>query len=248
MSQSSTSYTTATIPTVPTNYLNTEVHVGYNESLHSIQEQRRTMLLAMNHLTHVREMARTINAAATNAANAMLSITPTIKILLGSDFVASHHLQTATDDLVEIVRTNTEQTVYELTKQVAFKLKATPDAGTDKEIKSTRIIVDTYIKNNYNPPTRLNTPLPIPMPAGRNFEEEYENINFIAKVDNLLVFMNHIPPVKKTTLFKPPKNFATIVKDGEKDIDLWEEILETLFKDKYIIATSKKDLFNGMGV
>jgi hypothetical protein len=178
------------IPTVPTNYLNTEVHVGYNKSLHSIQEQRRAMLLAMNHLAHVREMARTINAAATNAANTMLSITPTIKILLGSNFVASHHLQTATDDLIKIVRTDTEQTVYKLTKQVAFKLKATPDAGTDKEIKSARIIIDAYIKNNHNPPTHPNTPLPIPMPAGRNFEEEYENINFIAKVDNLLVFMN----------------------------------------------------------
>jgi hypothetical protein len=190
------------------------------------------MLLAMNHLTHVREMARTINATATNAANAMLSITPTIRILLGSDFVASHHLQTATDDLVEIVRTDTEQTVYELTKQIAFKLKATPDASMDKEIKSTCIIVDAYIKNDHNPPTRVNTPLPIPMPAGRNFEEEYKNINFIAKVDNLLVFMNHVPPVKKTTLFKLPENFATIVKDGEKDIDLWEEILETVFNNK----------------
>jgi hypothetical protein len=266
--------------TVPTNYLNTEVHVGYNESLHSIQEQHRAMLLAMNHLALVREMARTINAAATNTANAMLSINPTIKILLSSDFVASHHLQTATDDLVKIVRTDTKQTVYKLTKQVAFKLKATPDAGMDEEIKSTRIIIDAYIKNNHNPPTCPNTPLPIPMPASRNFEEEYENINFIAEVDNLLVFMNHVPLVKKTTLFKLPENFATIVKDGEKDIDLWEEILETLFnnkaaetkyvgrmvfyyqfgsphaphflgcnwKDKYIIATSKKDLFNGMGV
>jgi hypothetical protein len=76
MSQSSTSYTTASIPTIPTNYLNTKVHVGYNKSLHSIQEQRRAMLLAMNHLAHIREMARTINAAATNAANAMLSLSP----------------------------------------------------------------------------------------------------------------------------------------------------------------------------
>jgi hypothetical protein len=237
------------------------------------------MLLTMNHLAHVREMARTINTAATNAANTMLSITPTIKILLSSDFVASHHLETTTDNLIEIVRTDTEKAVYDLTKQIAFKLKATPDASTDEEIKSTRIIVDAYIKNNHSPPTCPNTPLPVPMPTGRNFEEEYENINFIAKANNLLVFMNHVPPVKKTTLFKLPKNFATIVKDGEKDIDLWEEILETIFnskaaetkysgrtifyfqfgsphtphfmgrnwKDKYIIAASKKDLFNGMG-
>jgi hypothetical protein len=48
-----TSYATTSVPTVPTNYLNTEVHVGYNKSLHSIQEQRRAMLLAMNHLAHV---------------------------------------------------------------------------------------------------------------------------------------------------------------------------------------------------
>jgi hypothetical protein len=281
MSQPSTatSYTTASVPTIPTNYLNTEVHVGYNESLHSIQEQRHAMLLAMNHLTHVREMARTINAAATNAANTMLSITPTIRILLGSDFVASHNLESATNDLIEIVRTDIEKAVYDLTKQIAFKLKATPDAGTDKEIKSARIIVDAYIKSDHNPPTRPNTPLPIPMPAGRNLKEEYENINFTTKAKNLLLFMNHIPLVKKTTLFKPPENFATIVKDAEKDIDLWEEILETIFnskaaetkysgctvfyfqfgsphtphfmgcnwKDKYIIAASKKDLFNGMG-
>jgi hypothetical protein len=48
------------------------------------------MLLAMNHLAHVQEIARTINAAATNAANAMLTINPTIRILLGTDFVTSH--------------------------------------------------------------------------------------------------------------------------------------------------------------
>jgi hypothetical protein len=225
-------------------------------------------------------MARTINTAATNAANAMLSVTPTIKILLGTDFVTSHHLGSITDDLVEIIRTDTEKAVYELTKQITFKLKATPDAGTDEEIKSTCIIIDTYIKNGQNPPTCPNTPLPIPMPTGRNFEEEYENINFTAEAENLLLFMNHTPPVKKMTLFKLPENFATIVKDGEKDIDLWEEILETIFnskaaetkysghtlfyfqfrslhaphfvgrnwKDKYIIATSKKDLFSGMGI
>jgi hypothetical protein len=226
-------------------------------------------------------MARTINAAATNAANAMLSITPTIRILLGTDFVTSHHLESVTDDLVEIVKTDTEKTVYDLTKQITYKLKATPDAGTDEEIKSARIIVDTYIKNDPNPPTRPNTPLPIPipMPTGRDFETEYKNINFTAEAENLLLFMNHIPPVKKTTLFKPPENFATIVKDSEKDSNLWEEILEAIFhskavktkycrrtvfyfqfgalhashfmghnwKDQYIIASSKKELFSGMG-
>jgi hypothetical protein len=36
-------------------------------------------------------MARTINATATNAANAMLSITPTIRILLGSDFMLNKY-------------------------------------------------------------------------------------------------------------------------------------------------------------
>jgi hypothetical protein len=46
--------------------------------------------------------------------------------------------------------------------------------------------------------------------------------------------MNHVPPVKKTTLFKLPENFATIVKDGKKDVDLWEEILETIFKSKVV--------------
>jgi hypothetical protein len=177
-------------------------------------------------------MARTINTAATNTANAMLSITPTIKILLSTNFVTSHCLGSVTDDLVKIVRTNTEKAVYELTKQIAFKLKATPDARTDEEIKSAHIIVDAYIKNSQNPPTHPNTPLPIPMPTGRNFEEEYKNINFTAEAENLLLFMNHTPPVKKTTLFKPPENFATIVKDGKKDIDLWEEILETIFNSK----------------
>jgi hypothetical protein len=192
------------------------------------------MLLAMNHLAPVQEMARTINAAATNAANAMLTITLTIRTLLGTDFVTSHQLESVTDDLVEIVKTNAKKTIYDFTKQIAYKLKATPDTGTDKEIKSACIIVDAYIKNNPNPPTCPNTPLPIPMPTGRNLEEEYENINFTTKAENLLLFMNHIPPVKKTTLFKPPKNFATIVTDSEKDIDLWEEILEAIFHSKAV--------------
>jgi hypothetical protein len=150
---SATSYTTASVPTVPNNYLNTEVHINYNKSLHSIQEQHCVMLLIMNHLAHVQEMARTINAAATNTANAMLTITPTIKILLGNDFVAAHHLENVTDELIKIIKINIEKTVYNLTKQIAYKLKATPDAGTDEEIQSAHIIVDTYIKNDTNPPT-----------------------------------------------------------------------------------------------
>jgi hypothetical protein len=107
-----TSYTTASIPTIPNNYLNTEVHVNHNKSLHSIQEQCHAMLLAMNHLAHVREMARTINATATNTANAMLTINPTIRILLGTDFVTSHQLESIMDNLVEIVKTDAEQTAY----------------------------------------------------------------------------------------------------------------------------------------
>jgi hypothetical protein len=118
-------------------------------------------------------MARTINAAATNAANTMLSITPTIRILLSSDFVASHHLESATDNLVKIVRTDIEKAVYDLTKQIAFKLKATPDARTDEEIKSTHIIIDAYVKNDHNPPTHPNTPLPIPMPV-KNSGHSYQ--------------------------------------------------------------------------
>jgi hypothetical protein len=275
-----TSYATASVPTIPNNFLNTEVHINYNKSLHSIQEQHHTMLLAMNHLAHIQEMARTINATATNAVNAMLSITPTIRILLGTDFITSHCLESVTNNLIEIVKTDTEKTIYNLTKQIAYKLKATPDAGTDKEMKSTCTIVDAYIKNDPNLPTHPNTPLPIPMPTGRNFEEEYENINFTTEAENLILFMNHIPPVKKTTLFKLPENFATIVKDSEKDINLWEEILEAIFhskavetkycgktvfyfqfrplhashfmgcnwKDQYIIASSKKELFGRMGV
>jgi hypothetical protein len=102
----------------------------------------------MNHLTHIQEMARTINTTATNAANAMLTITPTIKILLGSDFVAAHCLENVTDELIETIKINIEKTVYNLTKQIAYKLKATPDAGTDEKIQTACIIVDTYIKND----------------------------------------------------------------------------------------------------
>jgi hypothetical protein len=211
----------------------------------------------------------------------MLTITPTIKILLGSDFVANHHLETITDKLVKTTKMDIERNIYNLTKQIAYKMKATPEAGTGEEIQTTCIIVDAYLKHGTTeqPFTCPNTPLPIPMPKGRNFEEEYENINFTAKVENIILFMNHVPPVKKMTLFRPPKNFATIVKDGEKDVDLWEEILETIFnskavetkycgqtvfyfqfglphaahfmghnwKDQYIIASSKKELFSGMG-
>jgi hypothetical protein len=103
-------------------------------------------------------MARTINAAATNAANAMLTITPTIKILLSSDFVASHHLESVTDKLIETVKVNIKKTIYNLTKQIAYKLKGTPEARTDKKIKLARIIIEAYIKNNPNLPTQPNTP------------------------------------------------------------------------------------------
>jgi hypothetical protein len=103
-------------------------------------------------------MARTINAAATNAANAMLTITPTIKILLNSNFVAAHRLETITDKLVETVKIDVKKSVYNLTKQIAYKLKATPDAGTDKEIKSACIIVNTYVKDDMNVMTlRVNS-------------------------------------------------------------------------------------------
>jgi hypothetical protein len=166
----------------------------------------------------------------------MLTITPTVKILLGSDFVANHCLETTTDELVEITKTDIERNVYNLTKQIAYKMKAMPEDGTEEEIQTTCIIIDAYLKHDATeqPFTCPNTPLPILMPKGRNFEEEYENMTFTAKVENVILFMNHVPLVKKTTLFKPPENFATIVKDGEKDVDLWEEILETIFNSKAV--------------
>jgi hypothetical protein len=126
----------------------------------------------------------------------MLTITPTIKILLGSDFVANYCLETITDELVDTTKTDIERNVYNLTKQIAYKMKATPEAGTDEEIQTACIIVDAYLKHDAKdqPPTCSNSPLPIPMPKGRNFEE-YENINFTAKVENLILFMNYVPPV-----------------------------------------------------
>jgi hypothetical protein len=63
---------------------------------------------------------------------------------------------------------------------------------------------------------------------------EYRNLNHVTEADNLLIFMNHIPPIKKTTLFKPPADFNTIVKDREKDENHWEEILEEIFNKKAI--------------
>jgi hypothetical protein len=192
----------------------------------------------MNHLAHVQEMVRTINAAATNTANAMLTITPTIKILLGSDFVASHHLGNVTDDLVEIIKTDIEKTIYDLTKQIAYKLKETPDAGTDEEIKSACIIVEAYIKNNPSLPTRPNTPLPVLIPVQniltKAFEIETEEVNHLAEAMNLINFMNHIPPVNKTTIFKPLTGFTTMIENGKKDKELWEDILEEIFNKKAI--------------
>jgi hypothetical protein len=229
-------------------------------------------------------MARTINTAATNAANAMLTITPTIKILLGSDFIASHHLGNVTDDLIEIIKTDIEKTIYDLTKQITYKLKETPDTGTDEEIKSAHIIVEAYIKNDPNPPTRPNTPLPVLIPVQniptKAFKIEPEEVNHLTEAMNLINFMNHIPPVNKTTIFEPPTGFTTMIENGEKDKELWEDILEEIFnkkaidtkycgrtvyylqfgpphaphfmghniKDQFILASSKKELFSGMGV
>jgi hypothetical protein len=47
-------------------------------------------------------------------------------------------------------------------------------------------------------------------------------------------FTLKVVTVKKTTLFKLPENFGTIVKDSKKDIDLWEEILEAIFHSKAV--------------
>jgi hypothetical protein len=163
-------------------------------------------------------MARTINTAATNAANAMLTITPTIKILLGSDFIASHCLGNVTDNLIKIIKVDIEKTIYDLTKQIAYKLKETPDTGTDKEIKSAQIIIEVYIKNNPSLPTRPNTPLPILIPVQnippKAFEIETEDINHLTEGMNLINFMNHILPVNKTTIFEPPTGFTTMIECG----------------------------------
>jgi hypothetical protein len=105
-------------------------------------------------------------------------------------------------------------------------------------------------------------------------------MNHLTEGLNLMNFMNHIPPVNKTTVFNPPTSFTTMIENGEKNKDLWEEILEEIFnkksidtkycgqmvyylqfgpphaphfmgcnvKDQFIIASSKKELFSGMGV
>jgi hypothetical protein len=111
------------------------------------------------------------------------------------------YLETITNKLIKTIKIDIKKLVYNLTKQITYKLKATPDVRTDEEIKSTCIIINAYVKDDANPPTHSNTPLPIPI---CNYQEmEYENLNHIAEADNLLIFMNFVPPVKKTTLFVP---------------------------------------------
>jgi hypothetical protein len=106
-----------------------------------------------------------------------------LELQLSSDFVASHCLGNVTDDLIKIIKTDIEKTIYDLTKQITYKLKETPDAGTDKEIKSTCIIIEAYIKNDPSPPTQPNTPLPILIPVQniptKAFEIETENVNHL---------------------------------------------------------------------
>jgi hypothetical protein len=190
-------------------------------------------------------------------------------------------LENITDELVDTVKIDIKKTVYNLTKQIAYKLKATPNARTDEEIQSACIIIDAYIKNDTNPPTQLDTPLPIPIPIQNIPTKDFEikNVDHFSEGLNLINFMNHHLPVNKTTVFKPPTSFTTMIKDGEKDKNLWDEILEEIFnkkavdtkycgrtvyylqfgpphaphfmgcnfKDQFIIASSKKELFSRMG-
>jgi hypothetical protein len=138
----------STTASLAKDYQNTNIHTTYNISLNSAIEKCHAMLLAMNHLAHVHEITRTINAALTNVANALVAITPTIRILLGSNFVTMACPDIMLGKLVDTVKGDIKHGTYELTKKIMNKLKETPEAGSDEEINTAQIIVKAYLKGD----------------------------------------------------------------------------------------------------
>jgi hypothetical protein len=63
-------------------------------------------------------------------------------------------------ELVDTVKGDIKHGTYELTKKIAYKLKETPEVGSDEEINAAWIIVEAYLQgNNKTPPPTFQHPL-----------------------------------------------------------------------------------------
>ncbi|KAF7768403.1 hypothetical protein Agabi119p4_7646 [Agaricus bisporus var. burnettii] len=209
-----------TVP-ISTNFLDTDFHTGYCESISSIENRRRALLMSIQSLANIRQFAKHISSTVISATSTAIKVNPYIQNLIGGSAEATGHMTVIMETLQDGTQWDIEYASTRVCITLAQALKQLPDEGNQNEIDAAHSIANAYLSLPHAAPTRNNSPEPLPI---HDIDEE---------VHRLVNFMKSASPFLIPDEFLPPTNYTTFVDKGEENLSYWNDILKRFFNNNY---------------
>ncbi|EKM79056.1 hypothetical protein AGABI1DRAFT_91700 [Agaricus bisporus var. burnettii JB137-S8] len=223
---------------ISTNFLDTEIHTGYCESISSIENRHQALLMSIQSLANIRQFAKHISSTIISATSTAIKVNPYIQNLIGSSALATGH----TTVIMETLQAGTQWDIEHSATQVCIvltqALKQLPDEGNQNEIDAAHSIANAYLSLPYKASTRNNSPEPLPVQQP-NSDNKSINDNTLKypkpntpvddideEIHRLTNFMKSTPPYLIPDEFLPPTNYTTFIDKGEENLSYWNDIVQ----------------------
>ncbi|KAF7761315.1 hypothetical protein Agabi119p4_10724 [Agaricus bisporus var. burnettii] len=146
-----------TVP-ISTNFLDTDFHTGYCESISSIENRRRALLMSIQSLANIRQLAKHISSTVISATSTAIKVNPYIQNLIGGSAEATGHMTVIMETLQAGTQWDIEYASTKVCITLAQALKQLPDEGNQNEIDAAHSIANAYLSLPHAAPTRNNSP------------------------------------------------------------------------------------------
>ncbi|KAF7773584.1 hypothetical protein Agabi119p4_5751 [Agaricus bisporus var. burnettii] len=229
-----------TVP-ISTNFLDTDFHTGYCESISSIENRRRALLMSIQSLANIRQFAKHISSTVISATSTAIKVNPYIQNLIGGSAEATGHMTVIMETLQAGTQWDIEYASTKVCITLAQALKQLPDEGNQNEIDAAHSIANAYLSLPHAAPTCNNSPEPLPIcsrPPSSDNKSINDNTNtpvddIDEEVHRLVNFMKSASPFPIPDEFLPPTNYTTFVDKGEENLSYWNDILKRFFNNNY---------------
>ncbi|KAF7760510.1 hypothetical protein Agabi119p4_11186 [Agaricus bisporus var. burnettii] len=227
---------------VSTNILDVDIHTRYCETISSIEERRRALLMAIQALANICQFAKFITSTVISATTTAIQVNPYIQTLVGDSALVTGHMNAIMETFQAGTQWDIEYSTIKVCVILAQALKQLPKEGNLNEINAADAIANAYLAIPHPAPTRNNTPEPLPIriqpPSSINKDINDNQTN--SSVDDLDEEVHRLTNFMKTLAlyptpdeFFPPTNYTTFIDKGEENLPYWNDILKCLMKKNY---------------
>ncbi|EKM74985.1 hypothetical protein AGABI1DRAFT_132680 [Agaricus bisporus var. burnettii JB137-S8] len=119
---------------ISTNFLNTRIHTGYCESISSIKNRHRALLMSIQSLENIRQFAKHISSTVISATSTAIKVNPYIQNMIRGSALATGHMTVIMETLQAETQWDIEYSTTQVCIALAQVLKQLPDEGNQIEI------------------------------------------------------------------------------------------------------------------